>query len=389
MKTLALLGSTGSIGKNTLNVVRQFPERFKIKALTAKRSVQLLANQIQSFQPEMVAVYDEKASKELQSLLPAANNVKIMHGTEGYCAAASWDGVDMTVGAMVGAAGLEPVLAAIKAGKEIALANKETLVMAGALVTAAASEQGLRLLPIDSEHSAIFQCLQGHRRSDVDKILLTASGGPFLNLPAPEFERITPEQALKHPNWDMGAKITIDSATLMNKGLEVIEAKWLFELDVHQIEVIVHPQSIIHSMVAYCDGSILAQMGIPDMQEAIAYALSYPERVPLGLPLPDLNKLGQLTFQDPDIKKFPCLGLAFDACSAGGTLPVVLNAANEVAVEAFLLKKIGFTGIPKIIDAIMNVHNMIHDPDLETILDADEWARQEAQSLVAAQPKID
>ena len=389
MKSLALLGSTGSIGKTTLHIVKRFPDRYRVKTLTAKNSVRLLAEQIRTFQPEMVAVYDEKASKQLRSLLPATHGVEIMHGIEGYCAAASWDGVDMTVGAMVGAAGLEPVLAAIDAGNEIALANKETLVMAGALVTAAAVEKGIRLLPIDSEHSAIFQCLQGHRRTDVDKILLTASGGPFLNLPAPDFERITPEQALKHPNWKMGAKITIDSATLMNKGLEVIEAKWLFDLGVQQIEVIIHPQSIIHSMVAYCDGSMLAQMGIPDMQEAIAYALSYPERLPLGQPLPDLSELGQLTFQQPDITRSPCLGLAFDACREGGTLPVVLNAANEVAVEAFLSKKIRFTGIPKIIDAIMNVHNIIHDPDLETILDADEWARQEAQKKVAAQPAID
>ena len=386
MKSLALLGSTGSIGKNTLRIVDQFPDHFNIKTMTAKNNVQLLAEQIKTFRPEMVAVYDEKASKELRALLPSSSGVKIMQGTDGYCAAASWSGADMTIGAMVGAAGLHPILAAIDAGKEIALANKETLVMAGSLVTSAAADKGLHLLPIDSEHSAIFQCLQGHRRSDLEKILLTASGGPFLNLPASDFSRITPQQALKHPNWEMGAKITIDSATLMNKGLEVIEAKWLFDLNVEKIEVIVHPQSIIHSMVAFCDGSMLAQMGIPDMQEAIAYALSYPERIPLGQPLPNLSEMGQLTFQDADLSKFPCLGIAFDACREGGTLPVVLNAANEVAVEAFLSEKIRFTGIAKVIDAVMNVHNLIQEPDLETILDADAWARQEAQSLVAAQP---
>ncbi len=384
MKSLALLGSTGSIGKNTLQIAGRFPDRFNIKTLTAKNNVQQLADQIRACEPDMVAVYDEAASDKLRELLPASHSVKIMHGTEGYRAAASWEGVDMTVGAMVGAAGLEPILAAIDAGKEIALANKETLVMAGALVTSAVSDKKVRLLPIDSEHSAIFQCLQGQRRSDLDKIILTASGGPFLNLPPSEFEKITPEQALKHPNWDMGAKITIDSATLMNKGLEVIEAKWLFDLNPQQIDVIVHPQSIVHSMVAYRDGSILAQMGIPDMQEAIAYALSYPERLPLEQPLPNLSKLGQLTFQDPDFSRFPCLGLAFDACRAGGTLPVVLNAANEVAVEAFLSKKIQFADIPRIIDAAMNVHNMMTDPDLGTILDTDAWARREAQNLVAA-----
>jgi 1-deoxy-D-xylulose-5-phosphate reductoisomerase len=289
----------------------------------------------------------------------------------------------MTVSAMVGAAGLEPTLAAVVAGKDIAIANKETLVMAGALVTAAVGQRGVRLLPIDSEHSAIFQCLQGYRRQDLEKIILTASGGPFLNTPAEAFHRITPEDALKHPNWEMGAKITIDSATLMNKGLEVIEAKWLFDVSTERIEVIVHPQSIIHSMVAYCDGSILAQMGIPDMQEAIGYALSYPERIPLKQPLPDLVGLGGLTFQYPDVNKFPCLQIAFDACQEGGTMPAVMNAANEVAVDAFLSRKIPFTGIPRVIDGTMNMHRLIQVPDLQSILDADAWARKKAQSLVA------
>jgi 1-deoxy-D-xylulose-5-phosphate reductoisomerase len=388
MKSLALLGSTGSIGKNTLNIVGQFPDRFKIKTLTAKRNVKRLAAQINGFQPEMVAVYDEKAAKELQSLLPSSHKIKIMHGTKGYCSAAAWSGVDMTIGAMVGAAGLEPILSAISAGKHIALANKETLVMAGALVTSAVKERSVQLLPVDSEHSAIFQCLQGHRRQDLVKILLTASGGPFVNYPDSDFDRITPEQALEHPNWAMGNKITIDSATLMNKGLEVIEAKWLFDVTVEQIDVIVHPQSIVHSMVAYCDGSMLAQMGVPDMQQAISYALSYPERLSLVQPLPDLSEMGRLNFQDPDLTRFPCLGLAFDACREGGTMPTVLNAANEVAVEAFLLKKIRFTSIPQVIDAAMNMHNLIQEPDLEAILGADAWARQEAHRLVAGQPGI-
>jgi 1-deoxy-D-xylulose-5-phosphate reductoisomerase len=289
---------------------------------------------------------------------------------------------------MVGAAGLAPILAAISAGKEVALANKETLVMAGALVISAVKAQQTRLLPIDSEHSAIFQCLQGQRRQDLEKILLTASGGPFLDCPAADFDRITPDQALRHPNWEMGAKITIDSATLMNKGLEVIEAKWLFDLSAEQIEVIVHPQSIVHSMVAFCDGSILAQMGIPDMQQAISYALSFPERLPLEQPLPRLSDLGRLTFRDPDFARFPCLGLAFDACHEGGTMPAVLNAANEVAVAAFLSKRIRFTGIAAVVDATMNVHNLIKDPGLEEILAADAWARTMAHRTVAAQPDI-
>jgi len=388
MKTLSLLGSTGSIGRNTLNIVAKFPDNFKVKTLTAKTNIELLADQIQKFAPELVAVYDAPTAQKLRALIPGSHPVEIKHGAEGYRAAAAWEGVEMTVGAMMGAAGLEPILAAIAAGKDIAIANKETLVMAGALVTAAVAQKSVRLLPIDSEHSAIFQCLHGHRRQDLEKILLTASGGPFLNTAREEFARITPEQALEHPNWDMGAKITVDSATLMNKGLEVIEAKWLFDIDVDRIEVIVHPQSIIHSMVAFCDGSILAQMGIPDMQEAIAYALSYPERIALKQPLPDLAGIGALTFQNPDPTKFPCLQLAFKACRSGGTMPTVLNAANEVAVDAFLSGNLPFSGIPNVIDATMNMHNLVQVPNLESVLIADAWARQEAQSLVAEQATI-
>lgn len=375
MKSLAILGSTGSIGRNTLNIISKFPDKFSVKALTAKNSVERLADQIITFNPELAVVHDAADAKSLKERLPAGHRVEILHGSEGYRIAAAWDGVEMVVGAMVGAAGLEPTLSAIAAGKDIALANKETLVMAGPLVIAAA-RPGVRLLPIDSEHSAIFQCLHGHRREDLDKIILTASGGPFLATPAEDFDAITPQSALNHPNWEMGAKITIDSATLMNKGLEVIEAKWLFDLAMDQIEVIVHPQSIIHSMVAYCDGSILAQMGIPDMQEAIAYALSYPERIPLKQALPDLVGLGGLTFQHPDMDRFPCLKLAFDACVEGGTMPAVLNAANEVAVAAFLDGRIPFNGIPEIIDATMTVHNLEKMSDLETVMAADAWARQ-------------
>ncbi len=388
MKSLALLGSTGSIGRNTLNIVAKFPGKFKVKTLTAKRSIDRLAEQVCTFNPEAVSVFDRSAAKQLKAFLPAGQDVEIMYGAEGYQAAASWDGVDMTVGAMVGAAGLEPVIAAIAAGKDIALANKETLVMAGEIVKAAAVQKGVRLLPVDSEHSAIFQCLHGHRPQDLDKIILTASGGPFLRTPAEEFARITPGQALKHPNWAMGAKITIDSATLMNKGLEVIEAKWLFNLDARQIDVMVHPQSIIHSMVAFCDGSILAQMGIPDMQEAIAYALAYPERIPLKQPLPDLVGIGGLDFQHPDLKRFPCLQLAYDALEQGGTMPAAMNAANEVAVQAFLANQLPFSRIPTLISATMDTHITEKAIDLGSVLAVDAWARQKAQSLVAKHSTI-
>jgi 1-deoxy-D-xylulose-5-phosphate reductoisomerase len=382
MKSLSLLGSTGSIGRNTLNIVARFPEEFSVKALTAKTNVDLLTEQIGAFRPEVAVVYDEPSANELKANLPRSLGVEILHGSQGYCQAACLPGVDMVVGAMVGAAGLKPILAAIDAQKEIALANKETLVMAGSLVTRKIAETGVQLLPVDSEHSAIFQCLQGQRRQDLDKIILTASGGPFLDTPAGDLAAMTPDQALKHPNWDMGAKITIDSATLMNKGLEVIEAKWLFDLAPGQIEVLVHPQSIIHSMAAYNDGAILAQMGIPDMQEAIAYALSYPRRLGLQQPLPDFASLGQLTFRQPDMTRFPCLGLAFDACRTGGTLPAVMNAANEVAVGAFLDRQLAFTDIPKVIEAVMHTHPVDDDPDLAAILDADAWARKRAEDFV-------
>jgi 1-deoxy-D-xylulose-5-phosphate reductoisomerase len=384
MKSLSILGSTGSIGRNTLNIAARFPEEFAVKALTAKSNIDLLAEQIRTFQPDVAVVYDKPAAHELKTGLPADLDVDILYGSDGYCQVGRLPGVDMVVGAMVGAAGLKPILAAIEAGKDIALANKETLVMAGSLVTRKIAQMGVQLLPVDSEHSAIFQCLQGQRRQDLDKIILTASGGPFLDTPAEDLAAITPNQALKHPNWDMGAKITIDSATLMNKGLEVIEAKWLFDLTPDQIEVLVHPQSIIHSMAAYCDGSILAQMGIPDMQEAIAYALSYPNRLGLQQPLPDFAALGQLTFRQPDMTLFPCLKLAFDACLKGGTLPAVMNAANEVAVQAFLDRHLAFTDIPRVIESAMKTHQVEGDPDLRAILDADAWARKTAQHLIQA-----
>lgn len=383
MKRLSIVGSTGSIGRNALSIVRMFPERFTVKALAAKRNLTLLAEQIRVFQPEVAAVFDEAGSRELQALLPADCRTHILHGEDGYAAAAAWESAELTLTAVVGAAGLLPTLAAIDAGKTIALANKETLVMAGAVVTRRAAERGVSILPVDSEHSAIFQCLQGQQREDVDRILLTASGGPFINRPAEEFAGITPEQALQHPNWSMGAKITIDSATLMNKGLEVLEAKWLFGVSQERIRVVVHPQSVIHSMVAFRDGAVIAQLGIPDMKAAIAYAMSYPERLALGQPLPDFSGGTDLTFREPDLDKFPCLALAFEACRQGGTLPAVLNAANEVAVNAFLEKRIGFNDIPRIVERTMAVHAGVDDPALETIIAADRWARQSAGKLVS------
>ena len=384
MKTLAILGSTGSIGCNTLEVVERFPERFRVSALTAKGNVTLLADQMRRFSPEMVAVYDEQCADALKRLLPEGTDIEIRFGEEGYRKAAVLESVDMVVSAMVGAAGLLPTLAAIEAGKDIALANKETLVMAGDLVMGRAGESGVRILPVDSEHSAVFQCLQGHRRQDLDRIHLTASGGPFRKWHQQDFVSIRPEDALAHPTWQMGQKITIDSATLMNKGLEVIEAKYLFNVPQDRISVVIHPQSIIHSMVSYRDGSIIAQLGVPDMKGAIAYAVSFPERLPLQQPLPDFEKIGALTFEAPDPDKFRCLALAYDACRMGGTIPAVMNAANEIAVGAFLDKRIGFIQIPEVIESTMAAHTLQPRPSLSDILDADRWARQEAEVQIGA-----
>jgi 1-deoxy-D-xylulose-5-phosphate reductoisomerase len=360
-----------------------FPERFCVKALAAKRSLMLLAEQIRTFRPEVAVVFDEAGGRELKSLLPGSCRTRILHGPDGYAAAAAWESADLTLMAMVGAAGLSPTLSAIEAGKTIALANKETLVMGGAVVMAKAAERGVSILPVDSEHSAIFQCLQGQRREDVDRILLTASGGPFLDRPAAEFAGITPAEALRHPNWAMGAKITVDSATLMNKGLEVLEAQWLFGVPPETIQVVVHPQSVIHSMVAFRDGTVIAQLGIPDMKGPIAYALSYPERLALGQPLPDFSGGCDLTFREPDLERFPCLGLAYEACRRGGTLPAVLNAANEVAVNAFLEERIRFTAIAAIISRTMAAHTSVADPALGDIIAADHWARETAVALVS------
>ncbi|BBO93488.1 1-deoxy-D-xylulose-5-phosphate reductoisomerase [Desulfosarcina ovata] len=385
MKSLSILGSTGSIGTNALEIVRQFPGQFRVVALAAKTSIAALAGQIVEFSPRLVAVIDDAHAGQLRSLLPADVDVRIVTGDAGYVMAATLPESDMVLGAMVGAAGLAPTLAAIDAGKDIALANKETLVMGGEIVMARVAERGVKLMPVDSEHSAIFQSLAGHRHSEVREILLTASGGPFRQTPAAEFAAITPAAALRHPNWSMGSKITIDSATLMNKGLEVIEARWLFDVDFDRIKVVVHPQSIIHSMVTYQDGAVIAQLGIPDMKGAIAYGLSHPDRLPLDMPAPDFAALGQLTFEDPDLERFPCLALAFRAGEAGGTHPAVLNAANEIAVAAFLEGRLPYTGIYAIIDQTLNRHRAEGQPDLEQIIAADRWARKTAVDLIRQQ----
>ena len=383
MKRIAILGSTGSIGRSSLQVIEEYPDLFQVVALAAGRNIDLLAEQIHRFRPKIAAVLDQRLAKDLVSNLKAETRVEVLVGLEGYGRVASYDDADLVLSAMVGAAGLRPTLSAIRAGKNVALANKETLVMAGALVMEEARLNQITLLPVDSEHNAIFQALEGHRREDLKRILLTASGGPFLNVPTKELEAVTPAQALAHPNWSMGAKITIDSATLMNKGLEVIEAKWLFDIPVEKIDVHIHPQSIVHSMVEYVDGSVIAQMGIPDMRIPIAYALAYPERVELNLQPLDLFALHTLTFQRPDLSRFPCLNLAFAACNAGGTMPTVLNAANEVAVQAFLDNRIPFKGIATLVSQAMQEHVLDPAQELEAILEADAWARRRTEESIA------
>ena len=382
MKNLSILGSTGSIGRNALEIVEMFPERFSVKALTAKNNTTLLARQVERLDPEIAVVFDESRALELKSLLKSGSGVEIMYGQDGYKNAATHDSVDMVVTAVVGSAGLIPTIAAIEAGKNIALANKETLVMAGEIVVKRAAINSAKILPIDSEHSAIFQCIAGNRRQDLDKILLTASGGPFLDRPENEFVKIRPQDALNHPTWRMGKKVSVDSATLMNKGLEVIEAKYLFGVSQEMIEVLIHPQSLIHSMVSFKDGAVMAQLGIPDMKGAIAYALSYPERLALDQPLPDFAGIGALTFEKPDLNKFPCLDLAYKACQTGETLPAVLNAANEVAVQAFLKQHVPFVTIPEVIEKIMESHTVVTDPALDDILESDRWAREQARNLI-------
>ena len=382
-KALSILGSTGSIGVNTLEVIRQFPDRFCVAALAAGRNIALLLDQIREFQPRAVAVLDQAHATKLRRKLDnIPHRPEILFGPDGYQVVATLPEVNMVVAAMVGAAGLVPTVAAIEAGKHIALANKETLVIGGAVVVPLTERRGVRLLPVDSEHSAIFQALQGNQRQNLRRILLTASGGPFFRKSMEELTAVTPQAALRHPNWSMGKKITIDSATLMNKGLEVIEARWLFNVAVDQIAVHIHPESIVHSMVEYVDGSVIAQLGIPDMKTPIAYALAYPERLPLRQPALDLFQLQNLSFYPPDETKFPCLRLAYQACREGSTMPAVLNAANEIAVQAFMDKRIAFLDIPRLIEGTMSRHTTAGEVTLQSILEADHWAREEGEQMI-------
>jgi 1-deoxy-D-xylulose-5-phosphate reductoisomerase len=385
LKRLAVLGSTGSIGQNVLDVARQFPEKFQIVGLAAGRNIRLLAEQVRDFHPALVSVQDKSLAADLASLLASPNHTKIVSGIAGAKEVAASSQADLVVSAMVGAVGLEPTLTAIHQGIAVALANKETLVTAGPLVMAAARERQVPIIPIDSEHSAIFQAIQGNHPDDIRCLWITASGGPFLRKTRTELAKVTAEEALKHPNWSMGPKITIDSATLMNKGLEVIEASVLFNLPPQRIKVHVHPQSIIHSLVEYIDGSVIAQLGIPDMRVPISYALAYPERLPLTLPPLDLFQVGQLNFEPPDLERFPCLSLAFQALEAGGDMPAVLNAANEVAVSAFLQGIITFPDIARIISQIMAKHTVQSLSSLEQVLAVDREARQKASTIISQQ----
>jgi 1-deoxy-D-xylulose-5-phosphate reductoisomerase len=382
MKNITLLGSTGSIGVNSLKVLEMYPEEYRVVGLGAGRNIERLARQIERFHPRAVAVRDRETAHGLREYFPDKKNFLLLWGSEGLMELAALEEADTVISAVVGAAGLLPTFSAIQAGKNVALANKETMVMAGELVMAEVKRRDVLLLPIDSEHSAIFQSLQGHPVRDVKRVILTASGGPFRKLSLDQMAQVTPEDALNHPNWLMGPKITVDSATLMNKGLEAIEAKWLFNLEMEQIHILVHPQSIVHSMVEYRDGSTIAQLGVPDMTIPIAYALSYPRHLENTLLPLDLGSVGTLTFEEPDLDKFRCLSLALEAASVGGTLPAVLNGANELAVSAFLAKRIGFLAIPDVIERTIEKHTCSSAESIEEVMEADAWARKTAETIL-------
>lgn len=384
---VAVLGSTGSIGVSTLEVLRRHPDRFRVVSLSAHRQVDVLFNQCREFRPRRAVMVDETAAERLSQRLRAAGHVdiEVLAGAQALDQLAGDPDAPVVMAAIVGAAGLSSTLAAARAGKRILLANKESLVMSGSLLMDEVSRNQAQLLPIDSEHNAIFQCLPPGRASDLDQagvrhILLTGSGGPFRDTPLDRLSDVTPEQACTHPNWDMGRKISVDSATMMNKGLEFIEACWLFDADPERIEVLIHPQSVIHSMVTYADGSVLAQLGNPDMRTPIAHALAWPERMEAGVDALDLVRVGQLTFQAPDRSRFPCLALAESACEAGGTAPAVLNAANEVAVAGFLARKIGYLDIPRVIEHTLTEVPARNAHDLDRVMSSDAEARRVAQA---------
>jgi 1-deoxy-D-xylulose-5-phosphate reductoisomerase len=377
MRNVVLLGSTGSIGASTIKVAEDLPDRIRLVGLGAGNNVELLQHQARKHRPEAISIADPAKARELQDAF--GTSIAVWSGNEGLLKLATLPAADIVLIAIVGTAGLQPALAAIRAGKDIAIASKEILVMAGEIVMGEARKHGVRVLAVDSEHSAIFQCLDGKPTASVRKLWLTASGGPFRTTPKEEFAGITVERALKHPSWNMGRKITIDSATLFNKGLEMIEARWLFDIEMARVGVVVHPQSVVHSMVEFVDGSMLAQLSTPDMCLPIQYALTYPERSPSERVQTNLAKLGSLTFEEPDPERFPALNLARDAGDVGGTLPAVLNAANEVAVEAFVNRQINFPQISETVRRTMSRHKVIAHPTLDQTLEADAWAREEAR----------
>ncbi len=381
MKRLAVLGSTGSIGRQTLEVVRKNPQRFKIVSLTAKENYRLLKEQVEEFKPPLAALLDKNKAEILKDQLKW-NKVDVLAGEEGIEASAVYPECDMVVNGLVGISGLVPTIKAVEAGKDIALANKEALVAGGHLVMEKAARHNAKILPVDSEHSAVFQCIGQTHRSRVKRIILTASGGPFRGMETEALRKVRAEDALKHPNWSMGKKITIDSATLMNKGLEVIEAKWLFDLEPDEIQVVIHPQSIVHSMVEFIDGSVLAQLGWPDMKIPIQYALTYPERMPADVEVFNPAEAGCLEFYPPDTATFPCIKLAYDALREGGSMPVVLNGANEVAVDMFLKNKLAFTDIPEVVEKVMDMHTTARNPNLDEIMYWDGWSREKAVSII-------
>lgn len=375
-KRIAILGSTGSIGTQTLDVIAHDPEAYEVTALAAGSNVSLLLKQIKRFSPKLVSVASRELAHEVKA--EAGDRVRVYYGEEGLLEAAAGTEADMVVTAMVGSAGLKPTLAAIDAGKTIGLANKETLVTAGHLVSSRAKSRGVALLPIDSEHSAIFQCLNGESARDVQKLIITASGGSFRDRTREELVGVTVEEALRHPNWSMGAKITIDSATMVNKGLEVIEAHWLFGMSYDRIEVLLHPESVIHSMVEFRDNSVMAQLGNPDMRVPIQYALTYPSRKSSPTAPLRLAEIGRLQFKEMDFRRYPCLAMAYECGRTGGTAPTVFNAANETAVARFLQGAISFLEIEEAIERTLNAHRTVHHPELEQIVEADQWARQQA-----------
>lgn len=384
MKQIAILGSTGSIGKNALSVVETHPDQFKVVGLAANRDIDTLEQQIRRYRPLLAALNEHSAADRLRTRIRDINGTEVLAGTQGLRAVATMPQAVQVLDGMGGSAGLLPTLAAINAGKDIAFVNKEVMVMAGALVNAAVKANDVNLIPIDGEMSAIFQCLEGarDRQTEIHRLLITASGGPFRKVPKTDLHSVTPEQALQHPNWKMGKKITIDSATMMNKGLEVIEAKWLFNIELSKIDIVVHPESIVHSMVEWTDGSTLAQLGPTDMRIMIQYALSYPRRLSAPVPRLDLQEARTLNFEPADFDKFPCLSLAYTAADVGGTLPVVLSSADEVVVAAFLDAEIGFMDIPAILGRVMDDHVVTAEPSLSDILEADQWAKMTARSLI-------